>query len=1181
MRLGGAEIPDEVVSAHRDGSLVLFIGAGASLDQPSNLPLFHDLATRISCEHDPQGPVPEKGHEDSHLDSLQHQGVDVHLRAQQIISSEDSKPNELHRAIVNLATTSPRTRIVTTNYDSHLSSCLPDSSDLDSFTAPNVPAGSDFSGIVYLHGDAQRSSDDLVVTASDFGRAYLSEGWALNFVKKLFAETTVLFIGYSHRDTVMGYLARGLPVTSRRFMLHSSESDDTWSAHGIQPISYGSRGDLPTLLQHWASRASMGSLDHAARVREIVRGVPPLNPEDESYLAEIVGHSNRLHHFTNAARNFASPIQGAAWLRWMAPRPQFTDLFNSLSPRTELSRRLSHWFSDAFIGDPSLIGEALQMLSHQGAAFSDDLWEQAVWAVHGLNQPSEHAATWAALLAQTMPPGGQSHLSLLLSGDSPSWDEEALLLLFERLTEPVLYIEPASRLALGPASNVGMDGTDWWFTRTWEQLLEPRLDQLAPDLLRIADRHLRHAHRLVVSGEPDPVWWDRLSRLRHSIAPHWQNLPRRESANRLAGIDPLIDVARDSLRQHAASASPEAAHYIKSWLASEIPLLQRIGLDGLARQTDLAADSKIQQLIDSGLVLEYFARHEVWALLEAVLPEAAEKAVEAITLHVAPSGEAWERDSAATAGRMLLWIVQHAVDAPRARVTLAELRASFPDVVSVDDSVDLLQRKEPDMASVVEKSAATPLLDPALLHSAIQHSPGLAVDWLRGYVQGPDEPPALYERTGALATVISQYPDDGLAVIDYLMSSESPSAEADQQLAHTVLGTWLKEPPTGDDLVQIRTRIGVIWDSGTKMWLADTGIYGDRITWLDHALNHWAGDLARLLMHCAYIEANAAGAARHRLPDDLKRSATSMLQHHSFAGNCARAVLIGRLDLLHLVDRQWSRTGLLPLLDPTYDAERAARYWECFVLQGQRTVGTLEDGLADMFIRMLPHVEHFEDHARRTFFEHLAAITCFDGDYIDHVEWLADLTRTVSIEVRVEWMKHVSGTLSRLTSDEADAQWTAWMHTYWERRLNSHPFALTDGEATEMVHWTVQLASCFPEAVKLATLHPATFRANSRLLYNLYRPEKRNEDVSRPDLVAEYPQSVAALLTHLLRNATGRPNHTHFLPEITHKLKKQVDFTIVKPLLEAALALDLIRDHDAQPTDSGDGEQPSPSVSSR
>ena len=53
----------------------------------------------------------------------------------------------------------------------------------------------------------------MVLTAKDFGRAYLTEsgGWARRFLVDLFANYTVLFVGYSHSDAIMTYLTPSLP----------------------------------------------------------------------------------------------------------------------------------------------------------------------------------------------------------------------------------------------------------------------------------------------------------------------------------------------------------------------------------------------------------------------------------------------------------------------------------------------------------------------------------------------------------------------------------------------------------------------------------------------------------------------------------------------------------------------------------------------------------------------------------------------------------------------------------------------------------------------------------------------------------------------------------------------------------------------------------------------------------
>jgi hypothetical protein len=47
-------------------------------------------------------------------------------------------------------------------------------------------------------GRVAKQADRMVLTDSDFGSAYLTEGWATRFLQRLFTHNVVMFIGYSH-----------------------------------------------------------------------------------------------------------------------------------------------------------------------------------------------------------------------------------------------------------------------------------------------------------------------------------------------------------------------------------------------------------------------------------------------------------------------------------------------------------------------------------------------------------------------------------------------------------------------------------------------------------------------------------------------------------------------------------------------------------------------------------------------------------------------------------------------------------------------------------------------------------------------------------------------------------------------------------------------------------------------
>ena len=219
-RFGSVDFDERILNAIKDDKLVIFAGAGVSMGSPSNLPDFWKLAKDIASG---TGLVPEKTEPlDRFLGSLNKNGIDVHQRAIKPLSPDGSKPNDLHRNIIRLFRDSKRIRLITTNFDLLFEEARKELKNDDNFSeAPNVyrapalPQGYDFNGIVYVHGALPQLSShrakDMVLTDADFGRAYLTEGWAQRFLVDVFREFTVLFIGYSHEDMIMNYLARALP----------------------------------------------------------------------------------------------------------------------------------------------------------------------------------------------------------------------------------------------------------------------------------------------------------------------------------------------------------------------------------------------------------------------------------------------------------------------------------------------------------------------------------------------------------------------------------------------------------------------------------------------------------------------------------------------------------------------------------------------------------------------------------------------------------------------------------------------------------------------------------------------------------------------------------------------------------------------------------------------------------
>ena len=101
---------------------------------------------------------------------------------------------------------------MTTNFDNRFLEAAPDVPVADA--APKLPLPKRHSGssLVHPHGRIVEDDDgsNLVLTAADLGRAYLTERWTARFVSELFREFTVVVVDYGVADPMMEYLVDAL-----------------------------------------------------------------------------------------------------------------------------------------------------------------------------------------------------------------------------------------------------------------------------------------------------------------------------------------------------------------------------------------------------------------------------------------------------------------------------------------------------------------------------------------------------------------------------------------------------------------------------------------------------------------------------------------------------------------------------------------------------------------------------------------------------------------------------------------------------------------------------------------------------------------------------------------------------------------------------------------------------------
>lgn len=341
MILNGIEYPNQIIEAIKTNTLVVFAGAGVSMGSPTNLPNYKDLCAKIA-----EDTANEKDENEScevFLGTLRAKGIDVNQIAAEILSNTCITHNDEHEAIVKLFLDPKKIRIVTTNYDQMFEQ-VTGGLGIQIHNAPSLPLGNDVSGIVHLHGNVD-CPKYMTVTDEDFGKAYLTDGYASKFLTRLFDSYTVLFIGYSYDDTIIKYLTRAMSREhkQRRYIL-TDASEKRWSDLGIYPILYPKNAfaKMTKSLEKLGERVKRGLVEWRAYLAEI-KGAPPQDQTIDSEIEYCLENTER-------AQVLANCIDGSeSWCNFLDSHKVFENIFSN-NRLDEKDRIWAKWLCNKVIG---------------------------------------------------------------------------------------------------------------------------------------------------------------------------------------------------------------------------------------------------------------------------------------------------------------------------------------------------------------------------------------------------------------------------------------------------------------------------------------------------------------------------------------------------------------------------------------------------------------------------------------------------------------------------------------------------------------------------------------------------------------------------------------------------------------------------------------------------------------
>jgi hypothetical protein len=1146
-RLGTIEFDGRILDALRDDKLAVFAGAGVSMGPPSNLSSFWKLTCDIAQGTGlaPAEPL------DRFLGQLQHRGVAVHERAAQLLSLPDSTPNILHHDLLRLFRSADRVRLVTTNFDLHFETAAHTlfGAAPDIYRAPALPLGYDFTGIVHVHGALPRAKD-LVLTDTDFGRAYLTEGWARRFLVDVFRYYTVLFVGYSHDDVVMNYLARALPAdgVAGRFAL--TEKDGNWELLGISPIHFNkgiSADEYKELyegVQRLAERATRGALDWQLRLAEVGRRAPPADEEAIGEVEQALREVHTTRFFINVARD-------PEWLRWLHARKHLDALF-ATADLSERDKLLTGWLAEHFAIEH--VDVVFEILAVHDLRLNPVLW----WSVGrelGLtkDKPLEDSALkrWATILLASAPAHTDHHILMWLAERCASQRcVELTLTVFLTMCEHRLRIKPGffwpgeedSERSRHLDAECPLRADHWSLNEVWTEHVRPHLALIVQPLLSDLTRRLENIHHDLVAWGKASRDWDPVSYGRSAIEPHEQD-------QHPEAVDVLIDAVRDALEWLAPHALPLFEAWIERLVTSDVPLLRRLAIHAITVHPGRSADERLRWLLDRvGLhnLSEHHEVHRAVAMSYPVASDAARQAVvSAVQTHTLPASDDYPAEvrTARSHFDWLSWLLQAKPACAMAEAALAPLKAQYPDWRPSD---------HPDLTHWIGSANWMGSQRPWSVEEMLGREPHEQLDDLLNFkgsrFDGPDRDGLLAavreackqnsRWAFALADILAERSpwssDLWSVVIRGLQESELTAdgwrellttvSEPDLHTAHAydisqLLYALVKDggkPFALEVLDQANTIALPLWQS-----LEPENPDKNIDDWLSHAINRPAGVIVEFWINGLSLLMRGRTGADRVLPDNYRQWFTMVAQEPTSKGGMGRSLLASQTAFLFGLDEGWARAHIIPLFSDQ-DRQMFTQAWVGFLAWG-RLYPALVDVLMPAFVGALPRLSADFPDRRRRFVEFYAALAVFHiSDPTQQL--LPALFQNGSLEDRIGFASHLGYFLRQMQPTAKQQLWNSWLHRYWQDRLQGVLAALHEAEIRQMIGWLPYLGDAFPAGVSLAVRSPSIRIEHSHLLFELRESE----------LVLRYPTETAELLIYLCNCDVGY--HADYLRAVATRL---------------------------------------------
>ena len=1084
----------------RREKLVIFAGAGVSMGKPAGLPDFEDLARKVGLGTGEVSRDDES--EDAYLGRLQQsRDVQVHKLAAQELQRLNPKPTDLHRDLLRTYLNTESVRLVTTNFDLLFEQAASQvfASQPEIFRAPALPLGRSFRGIVHVHG-ALTHPEHMVITDADFGRAYLTEGWARRFLVDLFLSFTVLFVGYSHGDIVMQYLARALPASqTKRFALTTDGDQTRWSPLNITPIVYPSTGANDHLalyvgVKGVADYSRRGNNDWKREITRLAKQPPPSEKEESDLIVAALSEPRLIRFFTSSANH-------PDWIDWLDERGFFNRLFGA-EPTRPQDRQLARWVADKFAIKYSSI--MFLLIAKRNMLMHPELWFAVSRAIQSNSEEKIDAnvlSRWISLLMLAAPSTRDDHtLRELAQACFDCRLTNELIDIFAMMAEIGFRVKKGYAVLETSTSEedspvdielLDNDGKHYYLDDVWETMLKPVLPSVAEPLLVRISHRLESQHLTYVAWQLGDVDHDRTSFRRSAIEPH----PQDEHP---AAVDVLIDVVRDCL-EHLALSKPEQLGSLCNRLAaSSAPILRRLAVHVIPLRSDLDADGKADWILANNGLNNIATHHETYRAVRAIYPSLSFRkrrdVVETVNMYCWPdrNDPEYDRRTAYVKFRWLHWLSQACPDCHITKEALNHIQEIYPD---------FRQSPHPDFLRWTESVGMITPQSPWSVEELVSESPRESLSNLLSFRQSDLFEPS---REGLLRTLEEAATlnfEWGYDLADTLADSEQWETDIWTVLARTwqgeltadrhrlvienlsrpelypkhtrataeVLHALVKAdgPTYAAELLPEANRLAVqLWDAIDP----DERLF-ERDDWLNTSINHSAGILASFWLESLSLWIRMQERQPDSAPSEYRDSLTRMVNEETLPGRLARTRLAWSFAFLLSVDSEWVIDHFLGLFERHDNQDESQALWDG--LTAGRLTHDAAKLLCNAFFNAIKHMHTTFSGTERTdrFINMFTAMLVYIVDSPVN-DWIPEFFRFANANERHVFCSQIGFYIRNLNDDEQRQVWSKWLRVYWENRLYGVPIALDQKEILTMLDWVPHFKGVLPDVVDAAIKLP-------------------------------------------------------------------------------------------------------------